>query len=110
MIHEQVDGLNVEIGRVDLLSDAHLDLLSHKIGKGAVNRLPHQPLDATSDLELSSAGRATDLKPVEADLTLIVYRRRINRSRCKGINGNHVATTLLGNTDESLFTAFIVDD
>src|SRR5271157_1004782 len=75
----------------------------------SLNRLPHQPFDPTGDLELTSTGRAADFKPVEADLGVIVHRRRVHRSRCQRVERDHVSPALLGDTDELLFSCLIVD-
>jgi hypothetical protein len=37
LIAKQIDCLNVEIGRINLLAYSHLDLLAHQICEGSVN-------------------------------------------------------------------------
>ena len=51
MIDEQIDGFNVEIGRIDLLADTHLNLLApqisgfcfHVLARCTVERREHRP-------------------------------------------------------------------
>src|SRR4051812_14771892 len=99
----------MEISRIDLLADTHLDLLAHQIGKGPANRLPHYPFHAPGDLELTSAGRASNFKAVQADLALVVNRRGVHRSRVQRIERDHVPSALFGDSDELLFSCFVIN-
>ena len=47
---QEVNGFDMEIGRVDLLADPHLHLLALQIGEGPLDRLLHWPFNAASDL------------------------------------------------------------
>jgi hypothetical protein len=67
MIVQQVDCLNVEIGRVNLLPDSHLHLLAHQVGKCSGNRFSHWPFNPVRDFELACAGRRADFKAVQTN-------------------------------------------
>src|SRR5271165_1780739 len=102
----------MEIGRIDLLSNTHLNLLAllaHQICEGPVNRLPRQTVDSTGDLELTGTRRATHFKPIETDLGVVVYRRGIHRSWGQRVERDHVSSSLFRHADELLFSRFVID-
>ena len=108
-VAQQVDRFDVEVGRVHLLSDAHLPLLALEVGERPVDRLPHRPFDAPCDLQLARSRRATDLQAIEPDLALVVHRSGIDRARSQRVGRDHLPAALLGDADEPLFSGLVVD-
>jgi hypothetical protein len=80
VIAEQINGFNLEMGRIDLLADA--PVLTFWPNTYATVRLIDSrigPFDPTGDPELTGTRRATDFKTVETYPSVMAHRRRIHR-------------------------------
>jgi len=76
-ICQKVDALDVEVGRVHLMADAHGDLMTLQVSEGPVDRFFHRTFDTTSDLEFASARRGADFETIQSDFGVIVYRNSV---------------------------------
>lgn len=109
MVAEKVDGLDVEVGHVYLLANAHLYLLAHQVGERPLDRLLHHAFHTPGDLQLARPRRAADLQPVQANLPLVVHRSGVHGAGGQRVRGDHVAPALFGNADELLLAGVVVD-
>src|SRR4029450_6513659 len=99
----------MEIGRVDLLTNAHSNLMPQYVGKGTLHGFLHGAFDATGDSELARARCRAHFETVEADLALIIHRSRVHRPRCERIRGNHVSTSLFREANEAFLPRIAVN-
>src|SRR5262252_5353774 len=91
----------MEIGRVDLLTNAHSNLMPQYVCKGPLHGFLHRTFNAPGDSELARARCRAHFETVEPDLALIIHRSRVHRPRCKGISSNHVSPALFRDANEA---------
>src|SRR5690606_30697999 len=99
----------MQIRRLQFKGHAQFHLAALEIGKGSLQRVPHNAFDSTADAQLPVSSGRTYLDTIESDPAVIVHGRRVNCPGGDGILRDKVPPALFWNSDKVLRTALPVD-
>src|SRR5262245_11531061 len=84
-ISQEIDGLNMKIGRIKQLTNTHFHFSSLQIGKCALEGFSSSAIDSARHAEIASSGGYAHLESVEADFAIIRDERSIDATWCQWI-------------------------
>src|SRR6185369_4805199 len=99
----------MEICSIKDLSDPHVHLMSLDIRECPVNRFLHRVINTTSYSQPTRARRTSHFKPIQPNLSLVIYGGRIHRARSKRIGGDQIPSTLFWHAYVTFFPGLAVD-
>lgn len=85
MIAEEIDALDMEVGGLEGLSNAHADLMAFDIGESPLDRFSGFAVCSTSHLQLGCTTSTSNLQAEKSCFALIVNRCSIDRSRSEWV-------------------------